>query len=199
MSDSTIITIVSGLPRSGTSMMMRMLEAGGMPVLTDRIREADDDNPRGYWEYEPVKKTKQDSSWLDTARGCAVKMISMLLFDLPPEYTYRIIFMRRDMCEILASQDRMLARMGKKKGVDDDDKMGRLFESHLKKVCDWLAKQDHFQVLYVNYLDALQRTDETACSVEAFVGQPLNRDAMIGAVEARLYRNRASSSSPTEP
>src|SRR6516162_8939972 len=107
------ITIVSGLPRSGTSLMMQMLDYGGMEVVTDNIRTADTDNPKGYYEYEIVKKIKQDISWLPATRGKAFKMVSQLLYDLPANETYRIIFMERDMDETLLSQEKMLQRLGR--------------------------------------------------------------------------------------
>src|SRR5262245_12295550 len=112
MGTSDAITIVSGLPRSGTSMMMSMLEAGGLGALTDGIRAADEDNPKGYYEFERVKKIKQDTAWLADAKGRVVKMISQLLLDLPAAYQYRIIFMRRNIDEILASQKQMMVRRG---------------------------------------------------------------------------------------
>ena len=99
-----VITIVSGLPRSGTSMMMQILESGGMKVITDNIRKADEDNPHGYYEYERVKKIKDDTGWLKETRGKAFKMISLLLYDLPSNENYKVIFMKRKMSEILASQ-----------------------------------------------------------------------------------------------
>src|SRR5262249_30630691 len=102
------IIIVSGLPRSGTSLMMQMLDGGGVPVLTDNIRAADTDNPRGYYEFEPVKATKRDATWLPAARGKAVKMVSQLLYHLPPGETYRVLFLERDLEEVLASQEKML-------------------------------------------------------------------------------------------
>src|SRR6516165_3287109 len=111
---SSEIIIVSGLPRSGTSLMMQMLDQGGLPVVTDNIRSADTYNPRGYYEYEQVKKIKQDASWRPAARGKVFKMISQLLYDLPPTERYLIIFMARDMDEMLRSQDKMLERLGRK-------------------------------------------------------------------------------------
>ena len=122
------VIIVSGLPRSGTSMMMQMLEAGGIEILSDGERQADDDNPKGYYELEAVKKTKDDASWVETATGKAVKMISQLMLDLPLDREYRVIFMRRDLQEILASQAKMLARRGGGKSADiDDGQMVKLF------------------------------------------------------------------------
>src|SRR5574337_153211 len=100
-----VITIVSGLPRSGTSMMMQMLHRGGIPAVTDEIRSADEDNPKGYYEFEPVKKTKEDASWLARAGGKVVKMVYRLLYDLPGDYAYHVVFMRRNLREVIASQN----------------------------------------------------------------------------------------------
>ena len=114
------IVIVSGLPRSGTSMMMKMLEAGGIPLLTDSIRQADEDNPKGYYEFERAKKLPDgDTAWLKEARGKAVKIIAALLMELPQGYTYQVLFMHRNIQEVLASQSKMLARRGEEKTVDD--------------------------------------------------------------------------------
>ena len=110
--DSEII-IVSGLPRCGTSLMMQMLVQGGFEAVTDHIRTADTDNPRGYYELEKVKKIKEDASWLPETRGKVVKMVSQLLFDLPASERYRVIFMQRDLDEMLASQEKMLERLNR--------------------------------------------------------------------------------------
>ena len=128
------ITIVSGLPRSGTSMMMKILEAGGLEVLTDNLRTADEDNPKGYYEFERVKKLKEDQAWLDDAKGKVVKIISAILKDLPPDYNYKIVFMYRKIEEILASQKKMLIRRGEPTDKTSDEKMTEVFESHLKQV-----------------------------------------------------------------
>src|SRR6185369_5935200 len=106
------VIIVSGLPRSGTSMMMSMLVAGGIKAMTDSIRTADEDNPKGYFELEKVKELEKDHLWLSDAAGKAIKIISALLKHLPREYPYKTIFMRREMKEILASQRQMLIRRG---------------------------------------------------------------------------------------
>src|ERR1700730_18485992 len=89
------IIIVSGLPRSGTSLMMQMLDRGGVEVVTDNLRTADTDNPKGYYEFEQVKTIKRDTTWLPATRGKAFKMVSQLLYHLPPVETYRVIFMER--------------------------------------------------------------------------------------------------------
>jgi hypothetical protein len=108
------IIVVSGLPRSGTSVMMQMLDNGGIPVVTDNIRTADTDNPRGYYEYEQVKKIREDAAWVPATRGKAFKMVSQLLYDLPAQEQYHVIFMERDLDEMLASQEKMLQRLGRK-------------------------------------------------------------------------------------
>jgi hypothetical protein len=135
------IVVVSGLPRSGTSLMMQMLDRGGIPALTDAIRAADTDNPRGYYEYEAVKRTKEDASWVPAARGKAVKMVSSLLYDLPPGERYRVIFQRRDFDEMIDSQDKMLQRLNKPSAPRDA--IIQSFKVHLDRLFDWLPKQSH--------------------------------------------------------
>lgn len=128
------VIVVSGLPRSGTSLMMRMLAAGGVPLLTDGQRTADEDNPYGYFEYEPVKALQRDATWLPQARGKAIKIISQLLPTLPPDVPYRVLFMRRELREVLASQRQMLVRRGKPSDADSDAELAALFAAHLQQV-----------------------------------------------------------------
>jgi hypothetical protein len=187
-----IITIVSGLPRCGTSVMMQMLEAGGMEVVVDNIREADEDNPRGYYEFEKVKQIKEDSSWLDSTRGKAFKMVSMLLYELPKDEHYKVIFMRRNMHEMLASQRRMLERSGRDKKDDNDEEMARLYGKHLNQIEKWLETQEHIDVIYVNYSDVIERPRENADSVNRFLGSRMRVEKMVEAVDKSLYRNRAT-------
>ncbi len=132
-----MIIIVSGLPRSGTSLMMQMLEAAGLSILSDNERRADDDNPRGYYELEKVKALNRDNSWIDEAEGKVVKAISLLLYDLPADRQYKIVFMTRRMEEILASQSAMLQRRGEAEGPSDD-RMRNYFEKHLADLTPWL-------------------------------------------------------------
>ena len=185
--DSDII-IVSGLPRSGTSLMMQMLDKGGLPVVTDNIRAADTDNPRGYYEYEQVKKIKQDTSWLPATRGKVFKMISQLLYYLPQAERYRVIFMERDMDEMLRSQDKMLERLGRKGAPHDQIKQSYLL--HVQKLRDWLRLQKNMEVLYVSYNDLVERSEEQAERVSEFLGGKGNVEHMVGAVDPSLYRNR---------
>jgi hypothetical protein len=185
-----IITIVSGLPRSGTSMLMKMLEAGGMEILTDNIRTADEDNPKGYYEFERVKQLEKDKSWLEDAKGKAVKIISALLQHLPADYTYKVIFMRRNMDEILASQKQMLIRRGEPTDRVSDEKMKQMFLKHLEQVEAWLARQPNMDVLYVNYNESLKEPVEHAEKINQFLGTVLDKERMVSAVDKTLHRQR---------
>lgn len=187
---NAMITIVSGLPRSGTSMMMRMLEAGGMELVVDNIRKADEDNPYGYFEFEKVKKIKKDSSWLDYTQGKAFKIVSMLLYNLPSDKNYKIIFMKRNMKEIIASQRIMLERQKRNRDDGDDEQMASLSEKHIHQIEIWLGKQNNIDTLYVNYNDVIERPRENAEAVNHFLGSILDVDSMIKTVDKSLYRNR---------
>jgi hypothetical protein len=187
-----IVTIVTGLPRSGTSMMMKMLEAGGTPVLTDRVRSADEDNPEGYYEFERVKQIEHDPAWLEDAQGRAVKMVSALLKHLPPGYQYKVIFMRRNIAEILASQRKMLIRRGEPADQVDDATMASLFEKHLQKVMASIDSRADMDVLYVSYNDVLASPLQHAKAISQFLGGTFDVEAMAAVVDPDLYRNRQS-------
>ena len=188
--EETII-LVSGLPRSGTSMLMKMLEAGGIPILTDNLRQADEDNPKGYYELEKVKQLKDgETTWVTHAKGKAVKTISALLEYLPRDYFYKVLFMKREMSEILASQREMLVRRGEPTDRVGDDKMAELFSKHLEKVEHWLAKQTNFDVCYINYNEALANSETTIEQIINFLGLNLNREAMRKVIDPDLYRQR---------
>ena len=188
--DRDTIAIVSGLPRSGTSMMMRMLEAGGVPVLTDRIRTADADNPEGYYEFERVKQIEEDKAWLPDAEGKVVKMIAALLKHLPPEYRYHVILMRRKIEEVLASQREMLVRRGEPTDAVPDERMAELFAKHVAQVEAWLAEQPNFKILYVDYGEVLAEPLAQAERVSQFLDCALDIEKMAGVVDPALYRQR---------
>ncbi len=186
------VVIVSGLPRSGTSMMMRMIAAAGIPPLTDGIRGPDEDNPNGYFELEAVKQTRQDSSWLDQAPGKSVKLVHLLLKELPPTHRYRLVMMHRDLDEVLASQQKMLARSGRKGAVSGPEALKRVFAAQLLDVERWVASQPNFSRLDVSYNGVLKDAGTEARRVAAFLGRPERAGAMAAAVDAGLYRNRRS-------
>jgi len=172
-------------------MMMKMLEAGGLPPLTDEIRTADKDNPKGYYEFERVKKMPDgDKAWMVEARGKSVKVISALLEHLPPEYSYKIIFMRRNMTEILASQKKMLIRQGKPTDKVSDEELAKMYEKHLAKVQAWLATQPNVSTLDVDYNMLLENPRQYLEQIQQFLGTPLNVDNMGNVVDPALYRQR---------
>lgn len=186
------IVIVSGLPRSGTSLMMRMLEAGGITPMMDGIREADSDNPRGYYEFEQVKKLRTgDVEWLEDAAGKVVKVVATLLYDLPDAYTYRIVFMSRSMSEILASQRTMLTNRGEV--VDDglDREMARIFRGHLERLDSWLAERPNVTILNIDHYQLVSGgISESTAEIDRFLGGGLDLASMASVVEPDLYRHR---------
>jgi hypothetical protein len=185
------VIVVSGLPRSGTSMMMKMLEAGGMPILTDNIRAPNDDNPQGYYEFERVKKLPDgDTAWLDEAVGKVVKIITQLVVHLPDSYSYRVLVMRRSISEILASQAKMLERRGETGGGVSDEQMTALFEKHLKQVYAWMDQRPNVEYIDVSYNETLSDPIPTVERVCAFLGGDLDSVAMAQVVDPSLYRNR---------
>lgn len=189
--DATI-TIVSGLPRSGTSMMMKMLETGGLPPLVDHVRTADDDNPRGYYEYERVKRLKDgDTVWLAAAGGKAVKVIAALLPYLPATYAYRVIFMRRAMPEVLASQRQMLIHRGEDPDKFSDEDLSLLFEKLLRKVYNWLDEQPNVQHIDIDYNDLMHQPQPHIVRINEFLGNTLDVARMAQVVDNRLHRQRA--------
>jgi len=185
------ITIVSGLPRSGTSMMMKMLVASGLESLTDNIRSPDKDNPEGYFEFAGVKQLKDDHSWLQDARGKCVKIVSAFLKHLPQDSTYKIIFMRRNIEEVLASQQQMLMRRGEPIDAISDEKMRQAFQRHLKDLESWLASQPNITLLDINYNEVLANPLPSIQMIRDFLNVELDEDRMAGVVNKNLYRNRA--------
>jgi sulfotransferase family protein len=167
-----------------------MLDNGGVEVVTDNIRTADTDNPKGYYEFEKVKKIKQDSSWLPGTRGKVFKMVSQLLYDLPKSEEYRVIFMERDLDEVLASQEKMLQRLGQR--AAPRDQMKRSYGLHLDKLHRWLGEQSHLEILRVRYNELIQKPDAEAQRVNEFLGGRANTMQMAKTVDPALYRNRKS-------
>lgn len=184
------MTVVSGLPRSGTSMMMQALEAGGIPVLTDEIRKEDTDNPKGYYEFEPVKKTREDASWVPRAVGKAVKIIYRLVYDLPDDFQYRVIFLQREMREVLVSQQKMLKRSGKTGANVEDDKLERLFVSHLSQFDKWIAEKENFSILYIRHRDMIENARNQCEKIGQFLGGFFDTASAAAVVDPILYRNK---------
>ena len=184
------VIVVSGLPRSGTSMMMQMLAAGGLPLLTDESRGADADNPRGYFELEAAKRIARDDSWMDRAQSKAVKLVSALLYHLPCTQCYKIIFMTREMGEVLASQRIMLQRRGEDLPAASEQVLAEKLTAHLDRVFCWLQAQTNMTFLRVDHRSAITKPRETARSVADFLGGHLDVDKMVLAVDRSLYRQQ---------
>lgn len=169
-----------------------MLEAGGLPPLTDNLRAADDDNPRGYFEFEPVKKLKEgETDWLPQAQGKAVKIISALLPYLPPDYSYRILFLQREILEVLASQRKMLVRRGEDPNKINDADMAAYFQKHLEQVQEWLSRQNNISVLYLSYNRLIKNPSPEVEQIAQFLGRIINTSEMAAVVDPSLYRQRS--------
>ena len=182
--------IVSGLPRSGTSMMMQMLAAGGAPVMTDSKRKADESNPEGYYEWEGAKRLLRNPKAIEEAEGKAVKVVSLLLNRLPRAHRYKVIFMHRSMDEMAASQLRMLNRMGVAPPIDDTSRLKKLATNHQERVIRLLGELNYADSLVVDYADTISNPGETARKVADFLGPDWIRtpEAMEAAVKPELWR-----------
>ncbi len=188
--EKDVITIVSGLPRSGTSMMMKMLDEGGMEPLTDNVRTADKDNPKGYYEFERVKDLPEDTEWLEDAEGKAVKVLAEQIKHLPDGYDYKVIFMERNLEEIIESQRKMLIRQGK-----DPDKVSReelrdMFTKYRKILKNEISNHPNMEVIYVSYNDIMSHPEVSVDSIIAFHNGELDKEKMVNVIDEDLYRNR---------
>ncbi len=183
-----VITVVSGLPRSGTSLLMQMLHAGGMPVLIDDLRPPDQANPLGYFELEAVKQTRQNPAWTTHAAGRAVKVIYRLLRDLPPSLNYRVLFMRRDLDEVVASQQAMLGRPPM--APLERQRLVGVFHRELTEVDYWLNSARHIQLLNIRHAELITQPQAPISRICNFIGRPLDQAAMAAAVRPTLHRQR---------
>jgi hypothetical protein len=185
-----MITIVSGLPRSGTSLMMQMLNAGGLPVLSDGEREADTDNPLGYFEWERIKQLPKTPNLIAEAEGKVVKVISQLILLLPPDYEYSVIFMQRPLPEVLKSQEEMLKHRGHAERDIGSSSIEQAFQRHMIEVNQWLLRQTNLRVERVHYHRALREPKAVAEEIAAFLQVPLDVEAMVRQVDGSLHRHR---------
>jgi hypothetical protein len=185
------IVVVSGLPRSGTSMAMKMLEAGGLRLVTDGLRTADEDNPKGYYEDERVKDLHQarDKSWLRESRGKVIKVISFLLKSLPDDNNYKVLFMHRDLREIVASQNKMLSHRGERNDTPDDRAVALLEEQ--VRDARFFLRRPQFEAFELSYRETLDRPGALALRMAEFVGEALDVEKMTQVVDVQLYRNRS--------
>lgn len=180
------IVVVSGLPRSGTSLMMQMLDKGGLDMLTDGERQADESNPKGYYEYKPVMSIHKDNSWLGKAQDKTVKIVAPLLQHLDRQYRYKVIFMKRNLDEVVKSQQKMIGRNPDVFPV----KLYNAFVKQLEFVDNWMGREPGVEIIYVDYKDVLNNPEEISKKIEEFVGLPLQKEEMAKCVDKSLYRNR---------
>ena len=191
------LVVVTGLPRSGTSLLMQMLAAGGMAIASDDLRPADEDNPRGYLEYEPVKRLLKDSRWLFEARGKAIKIIAPLLAALPPGLACRVILSERDLDEVLDSQERMLLRRHQPATTPERRSMLKAeYLRTLDRVKAMLARRPATELLVIDHSAAISDARTAAARINEFLGGGLDVAKMAAAVEPALHRNRAAAPSP---
>jgi Sulfotransferase domain len=186
------VVVVSGLPRSGTSMMMKMLQAGGMPLYVDDVRKPDEDNPIGYYELEEVKflLKEEDKAWLGEGKGKAIKIVSTLLPGLPSNHFYKVIFMQRHLDEVILSQNKMLRRRGEPVDESGDERMRGTLEKHLVRTKLWMDDQLNFAVVDVPYREVIADPRRQAQRVRNFLAVDLDVENMASAVDRSLYRNR---------
>jgi hypothetical protein len=186
------VIVVSGLPRSGTSLAMQMIHAGGVEAVTDGQRASDEDNPRGYFEFERVKQLRNDRAWLDGAEGKVVKVIHLLLTELPDDRPYRVVFMQRELGEVVRSQATMLARSGRAGGQLAPERLMAVYAQQLAAVDAWLAARPNFQVLKVPYAQMVADPASHAAAVNRFLGGTLDEARMRAVVDPSLHRNRST-------
>ena len=187
------IVIVSGLPRSGTSMLMKMLEAGGLSIMTDAERGADIDNPKGYFEFERIKdlEKEKDKSYVRQGRGKALKVISFLIKDLPDENDYRVIFMRRDLGEVLTSQAKMIDRLGSDDTSADDEAMKEAYRNDIVRTRLLCKKRRNMELIEIHYRETIESPAKSARKINVFLDGEFDEAAMVQAVDESLYRNKA--------
>jgi hypothetical protein len=187
--DQTVI-IVSGLPRSGTSMMMQMLRAGGLEILGDEKRAADESNPKGYLEYEPVKQLMKDNSWLADAKGKVVKIVAPLLPHIRNDINYQIIFMARPLSQVTTSQKNMLKRLNRSGANISDRQLASTFMKQIKNVTLMLENYPNVSAITVNYNNAIDRPDTVANQVNEFLNGRLDQQKMSAVVDSKLQNEK---------
>jgi len=189
-----LITVVTGLPRSGTSLMMQILKAGEIEILTDNIRQPDLNNPRGYFEFEKVKALQNDNTWLSEAEGKAVKIIIQLVPYLPLNFDYSIIVMKRNTDEIILSQEKMIDNLGGRKASVNNDILKKVFENQLNKGEEYINTNKNFKKFVVDFNELLSGKKEIIENLNMFLDKKLNLDNSLNIIDKSLYRNRISNS-----
>ncbi|WP_347374167.1 alkaline phosphatase family protein [Aequorivita sp. Q41] len=181
------IVLVSGLPRSGTSLMMQMLDKGGINTLTDGKRAADESNPKGYYEYEAVMALHKDNSWMEKAQNKSLKVVAPLLKHINPEFRYKIIFMKRDLDEVIKSQQKMIGKRTDTLPIS----LLNAYQEQLNHIEVWKEREPGVELVYIDYKEVLESPNKMLDKIEAFIGLPLNKVAMGRCIDKSLYRNKS--------
>ena len=201
-SSGRTLTLVSGLPRSGTSLMMQMLQAGGLPAMTDGERVADTDNPEGYLEWEAVKRIHKEPDLFDNPdlEKRAIKVISMLLAKIPLDHRYKVVFMSRPVEEVVASQQKMIARLGTTGGETEGDDMAANLALHRENILKWLESRKFIDLLVVDYPSLISDPAKVAIDVAEFLGPQLisQPENMAAVVKPELYRQKCANGTIAE-
>lgn len=184
------ITVVSGLPRSGTSLLMQMLDKAGMQMFVDNVRQADDSNPKGYFEHEAVKSLARNKAWVNQAVGKVVKVVSHLLFHLPDNYHYKIIFVDRDLSQILKSQQKMLIKKGKNKKESYSITLEMSYKKNLEKVDKWAKTHYNVEILHVNFSNLINNGIVEAKKIIEFLNINAKPEDIAKAIDKKLHRTK---------
>ena len=188
--DKNDIIVVTGLPRSGTSLMMQILQSLQIKLFTDNHRSADESNPKGYFEHQWVKTIEKDNSWLTDVKGKAIKIVSPLIKYLPVDLNYKIIFMNRDLDEIIQSQERMLTENNKKDDATNSEELKQIFLKDLKQSKDWIHTQLHSEVLEILHSKLLKNPETELEKIKSFLKIDINTTLILKVIDKNLYRSK---------
>lgn len=194
--------LVSGLPRSGTALMMEMLSAGGWPIMVDRERAPDSDSPEGHYEWEGIKQLRQRPEVIREAEGKVLRVVSTLLPLLPNRHRYRVLFMQRPIEQVVDSQFRMIAR---RKGRSEDpantpaeerQAMIKRLRAHAEWSVEHLRVAPNFEMFEVDYPALIAKPDDWVARIAAFAGRPDTPVAILeqmkSAVKPEMFHNRGA-------
>lgn len=187
--DKNDIIVVTGLPRSGTSLVMQILQSMGIDLFTDNKRSPDQSNPRGYFEHELVKTIEYDTSWIKKVEGKAIKIVSPLLVYLPNNYNYKIIFMDRVLDEIVQSQEKMLLVNGVPNPQIEPEVIKQIFIKDLKQAWSWIRELSHSESLEISHSKLLKKPESELEKVNGFLNIKVDLENTLKVIDKKLYRS----------
>jgi len=190
--DTNDIIVVTGLPRSGTSLMMQILQSMGIKLFIDKHRAPDQSNPKGYFEHELVKTIERNNFWIKDAKGKAIKIVSPLLMYLPVNINYKIIFMNRLLDEIIQSQERMLSERGKENNTINSEVLKQIFIKDLNLSRKWIAKQSQSKYLEISHSKLLENPKPELEKIKTFLDIPIDLRSTIKVIDKKLYQAKVN-------